>query len=838
MKKYVSAVLLLVCLPTCLRAVAPLIGDVPDQVIAQGTNTGALFFTIGDTETAFPALNVTASSNNPTLVPNNAANLALGGTTAQRTITVTPVAGQLGTTTITLTVQNGERLTASSTFSVTVTGPNTPPTIDGLPGYQIIDPGQTPASVSFVVNDAETAAGSLSVRATSSNTRLVPNTSIILVNNGANRTVQVTPIVGQRGASVIKLRVTDSLGASAQGEFVFSVFDASSANNGFKQPRGIYVLDSTAGTQIRGVSMRDGNIRDKPFVDGYVLRTEWATLEPADGAFDFTIITNIFAKLPARQKLSLLIGSGELPIWLNSLPGITTYTAGTPSATRPSPWDTLAQERYRRLLVALGNHVVDGAPLRQHPRLAAMNAWIPGLKSGIREPDEIRIRDLPGYTRTLMQNGVLRHLANVTDNFPDVPVQIGFWTYTDATASPAPWEVLRALILAQHDGINRPRVGFWMENLAANRPAAETDPWTGMPNLTYTAPLYLSQNATFVGYQVLGSWARPFNSAHVNNNLNGTPEDGMDYGFNDFQCRYFEHYQADVDFVGYAAEFQRWHDFLNALPARPNSSGQSGTIAVNLSARGPVTESEPLIAGFVLAGTGTHTLLVRAVGPTLTGFGVGGALPDPLLRLYAGNTVHSENDNWSTATNASAISATAARTGAFPLPAGGNDSALLVNLPAGTYTAHVLTKGSVGGTALIEVYDAGSGNDLRLVNLSVRASTSEATPLIVGFALAGSDARSVLVRAIGPTLAGLGVANTLANPSLRLYAGSNARAENDDWSTANNAVPLENYAALAGAFALPAGSKDAATLVSLSPAAYTAHVLGGTGTVLLEIYTP
>ena len=96
MKKYVSAVLLLVCLPTCLRAVAPLIGDVPDQVIAQGPNTGALFFTIGDTETAFPALNVTASSNNPTLVPNNAANLALGGTTAQRTITVTPVAGQLG----------------------------------------------------------------------------------------------------------------------------------------------------------------------------------------------------------------------------------------------------------------------------------------------------------------------------------------------------------------------------------------------------------------------------------------------------------------------------------------------------------------------------------------------------------------------------------------------------------------------------------------------------------------------------------------------------------------------------------------------------------------------
>jgi hypothetical protein len=44
----------------------------------------------------------------------------------------------------------------------------------------------------------------------------------------------------------------------------------------------------------------------------------------------------------------------------------------------------IAQERYRLLLVALGNHIVDGVPLRNHPRLAAVDLWIPGLKSGIR----------------------------------------------------------------------------------------------------------------------------------------------------------------------------------------------------------------------------------------------------------------------------------------------------------------------------------------------------------------------------------------------------------------------------------------------------------------------
>ena len=128
MGKRLSVSLLLFVLPISLNAVAPLIGDVPDQVIAQNTNTGTLFFTIGDTETAFAELTVAASSANTTLVPNNVANLELAGTTAQRTIKVTPIAGQTGVTTITLTVRDNEALTASSTFRVTVTAPNTRPT--------------------------------------------------------------------------------------------------------------------------------------------------------------------------------------------------------------------------------------------------------------------------------------------------------------------------------------------------------------------------------------------------------------------------------------------------------------------------------------------------------------------------------------------------------------------------------------------------------------------------------------------------------------------------------------------------------------------------------------
>lgn len=545
-----------------LFAVAPLIGDVTDQNIAQGTSTGTLFFVVGDAETTFTSLTVAAVASNPTVLPT----LTLGGTNAQRSIAVTAASGLTGTATVTLTVTDGEALTASSSFTVVVTEANTRPTLTALQGFQIVSPGQTPSAVSFTVGDAETASGALSVGATSSNTDLVPNANLTLGGSGGSRTVQVSPVAGQRGSAVIRLRVSDALGARAEGEFIFSVFDPASANNSFKQPRGIYLLDSTAGSMINGVRMRDGNIRDRPFVDGYVLRTEWATLEPTDGVFDFTIITNIFAKLPAGQKLSLMVASGVLPSWLNTLPGVTTYTAGSPATTLPIPWNVTTQARHRQMLIALSNHIVDGVPLRDHPRLAAMDVWIPGLKSGIRA-QTAQIRDIPGYTRPLFEGGVLTHLANVTDAFPNVPAFIGFWSYTDSTLSPSAWESLRLVILAQHDGITRPHVGFWMENLAANRSAADADPWVGLPTHGFTAPLYNSQNNTPVCYQVLGSWSRPFSPEHVDNNLNGSPEDGMDYGFNDFQCRYYEHYQADVDFAGYSAEFQRWHDFLAALPA-------------------------------------------------------------------------------------------------------------------------------------------------------------------------------------------------------------------------------------------------------------------------------
>ncbi len=98
---------------------APTISNITDRSIAVNTGTGALPFTIGDAQTAPGSLVLSKASSNPVLVPT--ANIVLGGTGENRTVTVTPVANRIGSVVITLTISDGE-LTADETFLVTVTG--------------------------------------------------------------------------------------------------------------------------------------------------------------------------------------------------------------------------------------------------------------------------------------------------------------------------------------------------------------------------------------------------------------------------------------------------------------------------------------------------------------------------------------------------------------------------------------------------------------------------------------------------------------------------------------------------------------------------------------------
>ncbi len=261
-----------------------------------------------------------------------------------------------------------------------------------------------------------------------------------------------------------------------------------------------------------------------------------------------------------------------------------------------------------------------------------------------------------------------------------------------------------------------------------------------------------------------------------------------------------------------------------------------------ISTRSVVTVGGSSNVGFVLTGDTPVDVLIRAVGPTLSTFGVGNVLVAPKLDLYLGSTAIASNTKWTTALNSADIAAGAAIAGAFPLPVASADSALRVRLNPGAYTAAMTSAtAGVGGVGLVEIYDITTGTaGQRLVNLSTLAFTGSGdNTLIAGVVVSGNAPKRMLVRAVGPSLAQAGVAGLLARPVLSLYSGSRLVAQNSGLATSPDAVAITIAATEAGAFALTAGANDAALLVSLVPGLYTAQVTsadGTTGVALIEFY--
>lgn len=269
---------------------------------------------------------------------------------------------------------------------------------------------------------------------------------------------------------------------------------------------------------------------------------------------------------------------------------------------------------------------------------------------------------------------------------------------------------------------------------------------------------------------------------------------------------------------------------ISNLSIRAAVGGQAGLLTIGLTLRGEnATAAKPV--------------LVRAIGPTLSAFGVSGALPDPSLALLSGSTVVARNDNWSG--NALVVS-TSSEVGAFGLPdATSKDAALVFPSVPGSYTLQI--DGAPGGVALAEIYDATNPGDFvisttRLINVSALTQVGTGGDiLIAGFSVTGAKPRTMLIRAIGSSLAGFGVGDALADPRLELYraGATEPQSANDNWSSSANATDIAATAARVGAFALTTGSRDAVILVSLPPGSYTAQVsgVGGvTGKALVEVY--
>lgn len=265
---------------------------------------------------------------------------------------------------------------------------------------------------------------------------------------------------------------------------------------------------------------------------------------------------------------------------------------------------------------------------------------------------------------------------------------------------------------------------------------------------------------------------------------------------------------------------------------------------VNVAARCYVgTGGNVQIAGFVVSGApgSTKRVLIRAVGPSLARFGISDFLAEPVLVLHdhAGAAL-ATNTRWGTSANSEQLATVTQQVGAFDLDLGSADSALLVDLPPGVYSAEVRGVNAGTGVALLEVYEVTSEAP-ELINLSCRAQVKTGNGIaIAGFVVRGIQPAKVLIRVVGPGLSPFGVTTPLAQPSLTIMDGNGyPLALNTGWTTAPDPAALASAAQAAGAFPLNPTDADCAILMTLAPGSYSAimsGVNGTTGVGLIEVY--
>ena len=199
---------------------APTISAIRDQMSEEDGAPEVVTLKVGDPETVATDLTLSMVSSNPGVVA--ADGIVLEGVGADRTLVLTPVANASGTSTITVTVTDGGGLSATQSFVLTVTAVNDVPTIGAISDQTTLEDMATGA-IPFTVDDFETAAGSLTATATSSNVRVVAAGGISLGGSGADRTITLTPVANASGTSTITVTVVDAGGLSATRSFALVV---------------------------------------------------------------------------------------------------------------------------------------------------------------------------------------------------------------------------------------------------------------------------------------------------------------------------------------------------------------------------------------------------------------------------------------------------------------------------------------------------------------------------------------------------------------------------------------------------------------------------------------
>jgi hypothetical protein len=262
---------------------------------------------------------------------------------------------------------------------------------------------------------------------------------------------------------------------------------------------------------------------------------------------------------------------------------------------------------------------------------------------------------------------------------------------------------------------------------------------------------------------------------------------------------------------------------------------------LNISTRARVlTDDQVLIAGFIVTGTIPKTVLIRGLGPSLSDAGVMGALADPTLELHQGSTILETNDSWKTRSDGSSQEAEIVAT-TIP-PTNDLESAILATLDPGEYTAILAGQNSGTGVGLVEVYDLSSAADSQLANISTRGYVDIDDNVMIGGIIVGAGeggGSRVVLRALGPSLAGGGVQDFLADPTLELHDVNGAiLATNDNWKI-NDQTNQSQETEVEATTLAPTNDFESAIVTTLAPGNYTAVLQGkngGVGVGLVEAF--
>jgi hypothetical protein len=297
--------------------------------------------------------------------------------------------------------------------------------------------------------------------------------------------------------------------------------------------------------------------------------------------------------------------------------------------------------------------------------------------------------------------------------------------------------------------------------------------------------------------------------------------------------------------VAYAATFNGEEDiyYLRISPSTANAPATLG----NISTRSLVQTGEHvMIGGFIVQGPGPKRVIIRALGPELTPFGINNPLVNPTLELHdETGALIGRNDNWQTTILGGVITGNQVNDirSSGHAPTAASESAIIANLQPGNYTAVVRGANNSTGVALVEVYDLNPVGSSSLGNISTRSFVQAGENVMIGgFIVQGNGTKRVIIRAIGPELIQFGIPDALPNPKLELHDGAGGLiATNDNWQMTilGGVITSNQVNGIRNSGHAPTAPSESAIIANLQPGNYTAivrSVSNTNGVALVEVY--